>query len=798
VTRAQQRDEDVTGLQELFARARELPADERAKLLADLRAEDPALADRLCRLLAAAEGDASPLDRTPWHAWDGDGDGEPIDDPPLPERIGHYRVLGELGRGGMGRVFLAEEETPHFRRTVALKVIDRPGFDADAVRRFRDEVRILASLEHPGIARFLDGGRAPDGTWFLALEHVEGEDLISHARSRALGIRERVELFLAALDAVQYAHERGIVHRDLKPANLLVGRDGRPRLLDFGISKLVDPDALDVPDAAAVTRTQSRALTPAYASPEQFRGEPATPASDVYSLGVLLYELLAGRRPFEVAGSLPAALAQAVLENDPEPPSVALRQSASRATGDRVEESTPPTGTRRRRFGRDLDAICLRALRKQPTARYADAGAFAADLRRYLAGRPVEARQGGRRYRTARLLQRHRGKLSMAAALLVAVTALVVAATSSRRAELARQAAAPSAAGMPSKDAGGDAVRDTADPEAYRLYLRGRYLSNERTAAALGKAIEYFQEAIARDSRYALAYAGLADAYSTMASAYNKRVAPRDVRDRARTAALRAVETGPAVSATHVALGQVLMQLDWDWKGAERELTRAVQLDPGNTAALHARSHLFLALGRFEDSAKDSLRALDLDPASVMLGIHLGEHYHLSRQPAAAAAQYRKALELNPDHPNARPLLALVYEQQGEYAQAIAELEKSAAFFAGTSRVRGALGRVYGKAGRRGEARALLEELRGERAAGKFVAADDLAAIHLGLGEMDLAFDSLRRACEERAAALVNLTVEPAFDALRGDPRFVQLQRCVGLPRARAQTPPSKVTTTGP
>ncbi|HET9767936.1 MAG TPA: protein kinase, partial [Thermoanaerobaculia bacterium] len=654
-------------LQEHFARARELSADEREKLLTDLRVEDPALVDRLSRLLAAAEGDASPLDRTPWRAWGGDGEDEPVDDPPLPERIGAYRVLRELGRGGMGRVFLAEEETPDFRRTVALKVIDRPVVDAEAVRRFRDEVRILASLEHPGIARFLAGGRAPDGTWFLALEHVEGDDFITHARSRALGIRERVELFLAALDAVQYAHERGIVHRDLKPANLLVGRDGRPRLLDFGISKLVDPD---VPDSTVATRTQSPALTPAYASPEQFRGEPVTPASDVYSLGVLLYELLAGGRPFADVGGSPVALARAVLETDPEPPSQAVRRSANRGTGGAAEQSAPPSTVHRRFFSRDLDAICLRALRKEPTARYADAGAFAADLRRYLAGRPVEARQGGRRYRAARLLQRHRGKLAVAAALLVAVAALAIAATSGRRAELARRTEAPRAAAVPFKDAGGDAVRDTADPEAYRLYMRGRYLSNERTAAALGKAIEYFQEAIARDPRYALAHAGLADAYSTLASAYNKRVAPSDVRDRARAAALRAVATGPAVSAAHVALGQVLMQLDWDWKGAERELTRAVELDPANTAALHARSHLFLALGRFEESATDSLRALDLDPASVMLGIHLGEHYHLSRQPAAAAAQYRKALELNPNHPNARPLLALVYEQRGEYAQA--------------------------------------------------------------------------------------------------------------------------------
>ncbi len=323
--------------------------------------------------------------------------------------------------------------------------------------------------------------------------------------------------------------------------------------------------------------------------------------------------------------------------------------------------------------------------------------------------------------------------------------------------------------------------RDTADPEAYRLYLRGRYLSNERTAAALLKAIEYFQEAIARDPRFALAYAGLADVHSTMASAYNKRTAPRDARVHARAAALRAAEIGPELSETHASLGQVLMQFEWDWAGAQSALNRAVELDPGNGAALHARSHLDLALGNFEASARDSFLALDTDPASVMLSIHLGEHHHLSRQFDAAVAQYRKALELNPNHPNARPLLALVYEQQGEYARAIAELERAAPFFAGTSRVRGPLGRLYGRAGRRSEARALLEDLQRERSGSSYVAADDIAAVHLGLGEKDLAFEWLERACEERGAALVNLKAEPAFDPLRGDPRFAELLRCVGL-----------------
>ena len=233
------------------------------------------------------------------------------------------------------------------------------------------------------------------------------------------------------LDAVRFAHERGVVHRDLKPGHLLIDREGRPRLLDFGISKLVDPETNQ---SLALTRTESRALTPAYASPEQFRGEPVTPASDVYALGTILYELLAGRRPFAGDQGSAVALERAVLGTDPEPPSTAARQVASALPG---RDPKAPRALPFAVLTRDLDAICLKALRKAPLERYADAGELAADLRRYLAGQPVAARRGGRRYRLARFAQRNRAPLAVAGALLVAVVALWAAVDAGRRAEVA-------------------------------------------------------------------------------------------------------------------------------------------------------------------------------------------------------------------------------------------------------------------------------------------------------------------------------------------------------------------------
>ncbi len=360
---------------ELFARASELEGEDRQRYLRELENRDPALAAALVRLLQRAADPDSPLDRSPWREWSAPSEGPAS----LPEQIGPYRIERELGSGGMGRVFLAVEETADFSRPLALKVIDRPLADAESIRRFRDELRILSLLEHPGIARFLHGGRSPEGIWYLALEYVDGVDLLSWAAEHDLGQEERIRLFLGVLEPVRYAHERGVVHRDLKPRHLLIDRQGRPRLLDFGISKLLVPGG---ETDLSVTSTGTRALTPAYAAPEQFRGEPVSPATDVFALGVVLYELLSGRRPFAASTKSAASYEQAVLETEPD-----------------LSDT----------LGEELDAICRRALEKRPDDRYLDARELAADLERYLAGESVEARSrsaGGRRRATGRVARR--------------------------------------------------------------------------------------------------------------------------------------------------------------------------------------------------------------------------------------------------------------------------------------------------------------------------------------------------------------------------------------------------------
>jgi serine/threonine-protein kinase len=400
-------------LRDLFERARDLEEVERERLLAEFEAAGHPRAADLARLLAAAEAPRSPLDADPFGV---------LEDDALPARIGPFRILRELGRGGMGRVFLAEQTGDGFRRDVALKVI-AGGARADVERRARDEQRILAALEHPGIARFYDAGRTAEGDWYLALEYVEGRDLLDHVRSRDLPLAERLRLLLDVLDAVAYAHARGVVHRDLKPGNILVSADGRPRLLDFGIAKLVEPGPETEP---SVTRTGFRAMTPAYASPEQFRGEPVTVASDVFSLGVVLYELVTGARPFAPGARSASEIERAVLAGEPELPSTAARRTT---TAEATDHASAPVHGRRWTAGlrRDLDAICLKALAKRPAERYPSAAELAADLGALLEGRPVSARGGGGAYRLARLLRRRRSELVTAAALAIAVGALLFA-----------------------------------------------------------------------------------------------------------------------------------------------------------------------------------------------------------------------------------------------------------------------------------------------------------------------------------------------------------------------------------
>src|SRR6185503_9235370 len=301
------------------------------------------------------------------------------------ERVGPYALVRELGRGGMGAVWLAERADGEFEQRVAVKLI-RPGWDAgELLARFRSERQILAGLTHPNIAHLLDGGVTADGKPWLALEYVDGVDLLAYCDGERLDLPARLRLFLTVCDAVAHAHARLVVHRDLKPSNLLVTRDGQVKLLDFGIAKLVDPQGTDV--------SALRVFTPEYAAPEQVKGELVTTAVDVYALGLLLYALLTGRRPYRAEGSTPAAYERAILDQEPTRPSLAATREEPEGGPSldlAAQRQLTPERLRRELRG-DLDAIVLKALRKEPAQRYAAVADLAADVERHLERRPVLA-----------------------------------------------------------------------------------------------------------------------------------------------------------------------------------------------------------------------------------------------------------------------------------------------------------------------------------------------------------------------------------------------------------------------
>ncbi len=389
-------------LQEIFLEADQKQGAERVALLDRACAGDVELRRSVERMLAAT-GMSGFLESAVGGAAVGIvGSGSGVE---AGQTIGPYRVVGQVGRGGMGAVYLAQRADQQFEKQIAIKVM-RAGLDTPELReRFRTERQILARLEHPNIARLLDGGAMESGLPYVAMEYVQGVPVTDYVQSQGLSIRTRIRLFLSICEAVEYAHRNLVVHRDIKPANILVTAEGVPKLLDFGIARLVSAEGT----AVGVTRIAERLLTPEFASPEQIRGEAVTTAADIYSLGVLLYILLTGHSPYPTEGLSPTQIERLVCETDPVRPSVAVS-----------------AGPLRRELAGDLDQIVGMAMRKDPAARYGSVGQLEEDLQRYLDGFPVNARKGAWSYAASKFVRRHRVAVIASAVLLIVAVAFAV------------------------------------------------------------------------------------------------------------------------------------------------------------------------------------------------------------------------------------------------------------------------------------------------------------------------------------------------------------------------------------
>ncbi|QQS31612.1 MAG: serine/threonine protein kinase [Acidobacteriota bacterium] len=411
---------DWARLNDLFERALLLDPAERRRFAVDECGSDTALCDEL-RAMLDAEQAAERRGFLKDAIFSGGASALAFDDETLPERIGDYRVIGDLGRGGMGIVYLAEHV--ELKQKAAVKVIKR-GMDTDEVlRRFKVERQVMAALQHPNIARLLNGGTTDDGRPFFVMEYVEGVPVTTFCDENRLNIDDRLRLFAKICSAVSFAHKNLIIHRDIKPSNILVGTDGEPKLLDFGISKILSDEVVGV--TLAETALGMRMMTPEYASPEQVAGAPITTASDIYSLGVLLYELMSGHRPIELAGCSRADISKFIAESEPDAPSTAAvrpRETGREITPETLAEFRNERPDRlRRRLSGDLDNIVLMSLRKEPERRYGSVMQFAEDIERHLTGMPVMARPASFGYLASKFIERHRPQTAAAAAIAVAV-----------------------------------------------------------------------------------------------------------------------------------------------------------------------------------------------------------------------------------------------------------------------------------------------------------------------------------------------------------------------------------------
>jgi len=858
--------EEWRRIKAVAAGALEQPDDARGAYLAATCGDDRDLREQVESLLASA-AEASPLFETPSLLLAG---ARAIvetlarfESSRVGEQIGAYRVVRELGGGGMGAAYLAVRADQTYERTVAIKVLKR-GMDTEAVlRRFRHERQILAGLDHPNIARLLDGGTTADGLPYFVMEYAEGAPIDRYCDERQLSIRERITVFCKVCDAVRHAHAHRVIHRDLKPGNILVTADGEPKLLDFGISKVLAADPLESTESTAF----SRAMTPQYASPEQMRGAPVTSASDVYSLGLLLYELLTGRRAYSLDGLTLQEIDRIVSTQEP------LRPS-----------------THRRELAGDLDNIALMALRKEPARRYATVDDLSDDLLRHLDGRPVRARSDEVGYRAARFLKRHRARV-IEAALVLAL--LIVAATwwSSARAPTGSGATVQSLAVMPfdvkgsaeaeylsdglaeglidglsrlprlkvlsrgtafgfkgrtidphsiSRDFhvqrvvlgrlveagsqidleidvvdgnGGrvwnshytDAlaglsglqdriVRDVAaqlhvdlaeapvarrhssDSEAYQLYLRGRYLWNKRTEDGFTRGLDYFKQALAKDPRYALAYAGIADCYNLLG--IWGAMAPHEAMPKVKEAALAAIAIDNTLAEAHTSLAFVHWVYDWDWAAAGREFEEALRLDPSYATAHDWYAYYLASIGRFDEAIAHVKQAQTIEPVSLSIATDVGEILYWARQYDRAVDQLRGVLQIEPDFPMARNILGLAYLKTGDRLQAVEELEAARRLSPGPRTI-STLAYGYGAAGLRAKAEATLAELR-DLSRQRYTSAFALAVAYAGSGDTEQALSELEIAFVERSDTMAVLRVYPVLDSLRNEPRFKDLLARVG------------------
>jgi serine/threonine-protein kinase len=815
------------------------------------------------------------------------------------ETVTHYRIVDKVGEGGMGVVYRAEDT--RLGRQVAVKFLSSKLLqDPLAVERFQREARAASSLNHPHICAIYDVGKYNDVP-FLVMELLDGTTLRRRCSNAPLSMDTLLDYAVQIADALDAAHTAGIIHRDIKSANIFVTERGQVKMLDFGLAKLLQPQGITAdqyaqttlaPAPAQATQTGQTMGTPTYMSPEQARGEELDRRSDLFSFGVVLYEMATGREPF--TGRTHALVFDAILRQTP-----------------------PRPGELNPQLPAELDHIIAKALEKDRELRYQTAAELRADLRR-LKRESDAARTTATAARTVPAptttvttssgpgaevqptlptpavtasatpapasVWRDRRYLAAGAALAVVVVALVAGFTLFRGPSTAIDSvavlpfAAAGGAGdteyltdgitetlinglaqlpnlrvsarsvvfrykgrdVDAQEVGrnlgvtavvtgrvavrGDRIviqselmdvgqgtqlwggqynrpqadllaiqeeiaeeildrlqprisgeerrratrRHTDNAEAFQLYLQGRYHWNRGTVEGYKRAIEYFQQAIGKDPKYALAHAGLADSYLLLGSYWVEAI------PEAKSAAEQALALDPTLAEAHIALGHIKLWLDWDWPAAEREFQQGISLNPSSALA-HNQYAMYLAtLGRLSEALTEVRRAQELDPLSPIVNSDLGRYLLYSGKPTDAIAQFRKTLEFDANSVSARRGLGIAYSEAGQHAEAVAELERALALSENSPVILGHLGAAHARAKDRAAADRVLAQL-ATMAAQQYVPSSAPGIVYAALGDYAKALDQLEKAYGEHDFAITEIAVAPWFRPLQNEPRFKQL-----------------------
>jgi eukaryotic-like serine/threonine-protein kinase len=785
------------------------------------------------------------------------------------QTISHYRILEQIGAGGMGVVYKAQDT--RLDRMLALKFLpEKLAQDPLALERFRREARAASALNHPGICTIYDIGEQ-DGRAFIAMEFIDGQTLRSHMGGKPLPLDEILSLGIQIADALDSAHTQGIIHRDIKPANIFITQRGQAKVLDFGLAKLVskgvangDADASgESPASTSVAGIISG--TPSYMSPEQVRGDDLDARTDVFSLGLVLYEMATGRQAF--GGRSGGAIIEAVLTRPPAPvrslrgdiPSrlAEIIDRALEKDRDRRSQSAAEVGADLARVKRDVESGRIAADDDLPTSsrgRPAQAPATQAGMVRpdrgskiitSLAVLPFENASGDPAYEylsdgiasslinsmaTVPKLRvmaqstvfRYRGReidpLAVGRDLNVraVLTGRLMQSGGSLRigAELVDVATGSQLWGAQYDRKPGDIFsiqddisseisgklrlqltraekkklnhRHTQDDEAYRLYLQGRHHWNRWTEEGFYKAIEYFQQAVEKDPRYALAHTGVAESYVLLG--WNSHLPPKDAFPKGKVAALTALEFAPDLGEAHSPLAAVLWLHDWNWLEAERRFKRSLELHPTYPTGNHWHAEFVMTMGRQIEAIARMQQSRELDPLSLIINAAIGWANYMARRYDQAMEQLLRTAELDPNYPVTHWILGLVHRKCGRYESAITDGEKAVTLSGGSPMLRAALAQTLAEAGRVEQARQVLAELE-QLAKQKYVAPHFFAGIHIGLGEHERAIEYLEKSYEEHCHWLIYLRLDPSMDALRENPRFQDLLGRVGLPDASAAKP---------